>query len=340
MHIAAPQISIIVPTRRRPAKLANLLKCLATQSLTGNAVFETLIGIDGLDDPESVAVSQDARDLHGLTLHTWAFAQEGIAAIKNRLIEHAAGEILLFVNDDVRPAPDFIEQHRNAHSHLLEKGRRAMVLGYSPWLVPEDGAESQFDRLLAQTSMVFFYDRMMAHADDRDRDWGFRHAWNLNLSVPADAVRAVGGFQESLCECCYEDIELGYRLSIRESLPVLFRPGARADHDHRYTPAGYLEREQRLGRSAAVFAETCPECAQTVFGLNLLSDEHLAYCKQYVENESRREPEMLPVFTGLASRPADTWSGDEWIPLAYTQHLPLKRLAFRRGLLEAVEKRA
>lgn len=332
-------MSVIVPTRGRPAKLGHLLECLARQD-RGRAPckpFEVLVGVDGLDDAESMAVSQAMRDDHGLTVRTWAFPRNGIAAVKNRLIEQAQGEVLLFVNDDVVPGPNFIASHARAHAQLRDAGRRAMVIGYSPWLVPEDGSETQFDRLLARTSMIFFYDRMLKDAENRDRDWGFRHAWNLNLSVPIEAVQAVGGFAEQLNQCCYEDIELAHRMNQEVGLPVLFRPEARADHDHRYTPSGYLERETRLGRAAAVLAATCPECARVVFGLDVLSGEHLGYCRQYVVHESQREAEMLAAFEGLAHRPADAWPGHEWIDLAYAQHVPLKRLAFRRGLLAAVE---
>src|SRR5690606_37985358 len=119
----------------------------------------------------------------------------------------------------------------------------------------------------------------------------------------------------------------------QRGLPVWFRPEAVAPHDHRYTPESYLEREFRLGYSALGLFAASPECALAIFGADLTDAAELEYARRYVEHESRREAEMLDAFKALASRPADAWPGDDWLALAYAQHLPLKRLAFRRGLL-------
>ncbi|XOV76745.1 MAG: glycosyltransferase family 2 protein [Phycisphaerales bacterium] len=170
------------------------------------------------------------------------------------------------INDDILPEPGFVEAHVLAHAEREDAGLgEAMVLGHSPWVVPEDA--SLFDRLLAQSSMVFFYDRMITPEGvvlgERDRDWGFRHAWNLNLSVSSALAREVGGFCPAIANCCYEDLEFAWRVNrAREGgVPVLFRPEAIAPHDHRYTPEGFLERERRLGYSAFGFAKASPECA-------------------------------------------------------------------------------
>jgi hypothetical protein len=49
----------------------------------------------------------------------------------------------------------------------------------------------------------------------RPRDWGWRHAWTLNLSVRTDAVNEVGGFSTALPGAAFEDVELGWRLRER-----------------------------------------------------------------------------------------------------------------------------
>lgn len=268
----------------------------------------------------------------------------GIAVAKNHAIERARGGLLLLINDDVLPEPGFVGAHAAAHEEREAAGRGpAMVLGHSPWVVGP-GA-TLMDRLLAQSSMVFFYDRMITEAGEvlgeRDRDWGFRHAWNLNLSVSAALVREAGGFCPAIANCCFEDLELAWRVNrLRErGVPVLFRPEARAAHDHRYTPGGYLEREYRLGYSAWGFAKASPQCALEVFGREIDSVDELAYSARFIEHEQRAEERLLEGFESLAGLPAEAvGSGEQartMLRLLEQQHLLLKRLTFRRGLIHA-----
>lgn len=75
-------------------------------------------------------------------------------------------------------------------------------------------------------------------------DWG--RFWTCNVSVPADAVREAGGFDEDFRHYGAEDTELGIRLA-RLGLPVLYEPRARALHDHVLT----LDDLERRSRSVA-----------------------------------------------------------------------------------------
>ncbi|MFW5653695.1 MAG: glycosyltransferase family 2 protein, partial [Planctomycetota bacterium] len=200
-----------------------------------------------------------------------------------------------------------------------------------------------------------------AHANTR-RDWGFRHAWNLNLSVPKALVEEVGGFNCGIANCCYEDVELAYRIATEFDAPVIFNPAAIAVHDHQMSPNDYLAREYRLGYAVFGFARLAPEGAVAVFGHDPASPDALAYAKQYVAVEGRREQTLRTQFASIAAwsadthlttgsppdaisefvterDPADGHPDSQLIRLAYEFHLPLKRLMFRRGLLDAAEGR-
>lgn len=322
--------SIIIPTRNRTESLLCCLDHLARQTISHDQ-FEILVGFDGPDETSDAACRSHV--LGGNAIRAMTCERLGIAHVKNELISHATGQYIVLLNDDVMPAPDFLARHLAAHERL--SGRAAMIVGHSPWVIPEDA--NQFDLLIARTSMIFFYDRMLeTAANDPDRDWGFRHAWNLNLSIPRSAVCAAGGFCPAIANCCYEDIEFAYRLGLG-GLPVIFEPNAFAPHDHRYTPAGYLDREFRLGFSAFGFAHAAPECAREIFGRDVLASHEVGYARDFVAHESAREHEMLATFQSLTDRSHDAWPGNEWIALAYQQHLTLKRLAFRRGFLHAMD---
>jgi len=337
-----PRLSVVLPTRKRPETLRTCLARLACQH-AGTAPFEVVVALDGADpDSERVAGAFTSR----LDLQVIRGPRQGNAASKNRAIQAARGELLLFVNDDVIPEPGFVAAHEQAHAALGEISTvPPLVLGYSPFV--EEAEETLFARLVRETSMVFFYDRMLdRYGNPRkppEHDWGFRHAWTLNLSVPAAAVRNVGGFRPALANCCYEDIELAWRLRERFGSPVLFRPEARAPHHHVYTPASYLEREFRLGYSAYGFAVAAPACAVEVFGRDLLDPRELEYARSFVEHESRDEEAVRPAFDALGEMPASMLGGgaeaERLGRMLWAQHLPLKRLAFRRGLVAAAEMR-
>src|SRR5205814_9227455 len=136
-----------------------------------------------------------------------------------------------FLNDDMVPGPGLIAAHAQHQEERRE--RSALIIGDSPWAIHQP--DRLFDRLLRETSMVFFYD-VMRRDTDPERDWGFRHAWMLNLSAPADLVRAAGGLAVFPSRYGYEDDELAFRLSRRFGAAVLYRPDAVAVHDHRMGP--------------------------------------------------------------------------------------------------------
>lgn len=298
--------------------------------------------MDGPDE-HSARVAEDHMG-HSFDVRVIDCPRHGIAEAKNRAIGHARGEFLLLINDDVLPAEHFIASHHAAQEAQVS---RALVVGWSPWVVQRP--DSLFARTLRETSMVFFYDRMIssqgAALKTADHDWGYRHAWNLNLSLERSLAEEVGGFRPALANCCYEDVEFAYRATRGTDgrVPVLFEPRARADHDHAYTPEGYLEREFRLGYSAYGFAVCAPEAACAVFGRDLISPEELSYARAFIERESRREATLLAQFCGLSGIDADGGGPGEagrWaVDLAYSQHLLLKRLTFYRGLLTAFEGR-
>lgn len=345
--VTTPSISIIVPTRGRAHQLDACLVCLHKQRFDGH--FEVIVVLDGPDGPSAVIARR--HQLLGLDVVLVKSERLGIAEAKNRGIEHARGELLLLINDDILPGEGFVAAHVRAHRSVQgARAERALVVGWSPWKVQE--RDSLFARALRETSMVFFYDQMITPEGvalrGRDHDWGYRHAWNLNLSLERSLAEEVGGFRPALANCCYEDVEFAYRATraggeVGENglIPVFFEPEALAEHDHAYTARGYLEREWRLGYSAHGFAVAAPEAAQAVFGRDVASAEEYAFARAFVAREGGREGRFLRDFEGLEGVAPDAGGVGEagrWaVELAYGQHLLLKRLAFMRGLIAAFD---
>lgn len=343
-------ITVLIPTFGRARKLGRCLARLAHQDLDHNR-FEVLIGVDGRDqanEPDDEA----AQAVHALASTSAGamravvheFDHAGPGATRNRLARHARGRLLLLLNDDVLPEPDLLSTHLRAHDE--RRGRAAMILGAAPWVRPTEGEDTLFDRLVRETSMIFFYDRMHAAIDagqaGAEHDWGFRHAWTLNLSLPRAEFERVGGFDERLTYACYEDLEFARRVHDAGRVPVLYRPACIAHHDHRITPESYLARERVMGRAALQLAAAAPDCAAEIFGREIASAEELEYSRAFVKREQPLAERLRRSFEALARVPAGAVDGPHSAMLLnalYEHHLPLKRWTWRAGLVESREGR-
>ena len=322
------RVSVCIPTRDRPDKLAACLRRLASQTLDPGA-YDGLAGGDGHDD-HAQEVAADAWLSAGGRPDRLVVRQcvkQGPNAVRNALVELASGDTLLFLNDDVLPDPALVETHLEAQDGAK---RPALVVGASPWLVRKP--DTLFDRLVRETSMVFFYDRM--DGADPDRDWGFRHAWTLNLSARTALVRAAGGFPVVPTVYGYDDLAFAWAFCTAHDAPVLYRPEAIVHHDHRMTPDEYLERERRLGESAWRYAQTMPAFADEVFRRPITTDEEIDASREYLAECADTLPALEAWFRSLPERNASEATADE-VQAAYVKHLPLKRARWRRGLLDA-----
>jgi GT2 family glycosyltransferase len=94
-------VSIVVPTRDRPASLERCLEALANQR--GIESLEIVVVDDGSADGERVAAIVGARARTRLLRMTGA----GPATARNAGVAAAAGATICFTDDDCEPAPDW-----------------------------------------------------------------------------------------------------------------------------------------------------------------------------------------------------------------------------------------
>lgn len=306
------ELTVAIPSRGRNAALTRLLDALGRQTIDP-ARFEVIVGLDGspcpAPHPGATFLKLDYR---------------GPAATRNAIVACAQGETILFLNDDVVPEPRLLEAHLCAHREL---GACDLVLGAAPWAIGHD--DTLFDRLIRETSLVFFYNAMNTH--ERERDWGYRHAWTLNLSLRAELARRCP-FDERLRRAMFEDLEWAYRLAKGSGSRVFYRPEALVLHDHRYTPGGYLERERALGAQALALAEVNPGCAQDIFKRDIRETAFVRECVRLCEQEAGACRALERQFADLANHAPD---GATDMAALHSRFLPLKRHAWRQGFIAA-----
>jgi glycosyltransferase involved in cell wall biosynthesis len=224
-------VSVIIPTFNRPAPLRRLLAQLDAQTLPGTD-FEVIV----VDDGSTPDVAQSLADLSSrMTLRVFRQENAGAAAARHAGALAARANLLVMLDDDMQVAPDFLEQHLEAHS----RGGRVVVLG----------------RIRADPALrgVPLFERWHAHLLDRKADAVREGEMQLrgtllftgNVSLRRDDYLAVGGFDVSLRQS--EDIELGMRLE-KLGIPFHFCEAAWSLHDPGdRTVAQWRERARRYG---------------------------------------------------------------------------------------------
>jgi glycosyltransferase involved in cell wall biosynthesis len=315
-------VTLIIPSSRSGPALANCLRSVAAQAFD-LAELSVVVVFNGLPDPPPLDPAA-----WPFRLVTDSLPAPNICAAKNRALDLAAGQWVILLNDDVVLTPEFVAAHLRAHQQL---GQPALVLGAAPFATCPD--ETLFDRLIAETSMIFFYDRLRPHT------WyNFRHAWNLNLSFRRQDAGAVR-FDERLAPVNFDDLEWAFRLERERGLRVWYEPAASLVHHHRYTLDGYLQREQHLGRMAARLWECNPACFEAIYGGDL--EQVAAQARRFLKTQSAHAEDLRAALAPLVQHPAVEFGGEPagrqaLLQALYVAHRPLKRLEFYRGLLSAL----
>jgi glycosyltransferase involved in cell wall biosynthesis len=103
------RLTVVVPTHRRPAGVQRVLRGLATQRDPGVPWDVVVVENDAL--PGTVATSaRSALDALAVPARVVVEPVLGASNARNRGIAEAAGEIIAFIDDDVVPDDDWLQQ--------------------------------------------------------------------------------------------------------------------------------------------------------------------------------------------------------------------------------------
>ncbi len=235
-----PRISVVIPTHNRKAALLRGLQALAAQTLAPDS-FEVVVVLDAVTDGSAAAL---ATRVWPFLLRSIVPPGRGAAGARNAGAKAARGERIVFLDDDMVPAPGFLE----AHLRAAESDPRRVVIGHSE---PQMEDRGWFGEALARWWREEF--RGMAAPDHR---FSHRDVMSGNLSLPREVFLALSGFDETLP--VREDFELGYRL-LQAGAPLVFAPSAHALHHDASTPDRNLIRARGEGRADVLIARKHPE---------------------------------------------------------------------------------
>lgn len=206
-------VSIVIPTANRRDSVLQTVASALQQDFPASDC-EIIVVIDGADEATAQALRAlaPASRLVVVQLQT----NQGPSAARNAGWRAAKGELILFLDDDMRCAPGLVSAHVAAHSNRSEISE---IAGFGAIYVAEDQSRS----LAAEAFVRGFGAVYLRHRDHPDEPWP-EDVWSFgNTSVPRALLERAGGFDERLRK--REDGELGVRL-IKAGVKQQFVPGA------------------------------------------------------------------------------------------------------------------
>ncbi len=123
-------ISIVVPVYKSEKTLAGCLDSLLAQTY---ADIEVICVIDG--SPDSCGDICDAYAVKDARVKSIKRENGGVSSARNRGIDEATGEYLMFVDSDDTVEPDYCEKMWKAHT---ETGAELVICGFHHWYVGRD----------------------------------------------------------------------------------------------------------------------------------------------------------------------------------------------------------
>lgn len=223
--------SVVVCTRNRAAALARTLETLRTQEVPAN--WEVLVVDNGSRDGTAACVAEWAPGFP-VPLRLVRERRRGLSRARNRGLAEAAGEVLVFIDDDV-------DCRRGWLAAYAEVFRDATVAGAGGRILPRlpTGTPPWFRDLLAHevggpTARYDFGD-----APREIGEAGLPTPFGANMAVRRAVARRVGGFRT--------DLGWGWRLIPSEELEFFARLGACGGR-LRYVPAAVVDHRIDPGR--------------------------------------------------------------------------------------------
>ena len=235
-------VAIVIPTRDRVSSVQRTLRALSAQTYP-SSLCEVVVVADGCtDDTASALLGAEWP----MPVRVIVQAAAGPAAARNRGAAATNGRLLIFLDDDIEPWPEFVAAHVSAHAEDGESS--SVAIGYLP---PDLQGRTDFFAIMLRA----WWEGMFERAGEPGHRFSYSDLLSGNFSITRRLFELVGGFDESLR--CHEDYELGMRL-ISAGARLRFVPAAAGWHHERTDLSRALQRKRDEGRADVVLARRHP----------------------------------------------------------------------------------
>lgn len=207
----APYLSVIIPYYNAPEKLRSLLSSIAKSK---NApTFEVIIVDDGSDRSAKFSMGRATqRVLRYVRLNK----NQGPAIARNRGVEAARGEFVVFLDGDVEVFDDTLKEIAKVYHDDPD------VVALTGVWVKDQKSKDFFPNFKALRDWSYWI-------NERDKS-GYYFLFSTRIaSIKRSVFLRLGGFDETYPAPLVEDIELTYRIARRYA--IIFAPKVRVRHE-------------------------------------------------------------------------------------------------------------
>ncbi|TCP27353.1 glycosyltransferase family 2 protein [Rhodovulum adriaticum] len=326
---AAPPVSVVIASHRRPAALKLCLTALRFQDYRP---FEVIVAADraGLDAVAELDLAARVKTVH--------VEETGVAAARNAGLALAAGDIVAFIDDDAVAEPTWLRE-------LTAPFAEARVAAAGGFVRGRNGISFQWRARWTDDCARHFPldvpdDRPSLHRGDRDRAI---RTEGTNMAYRRDTLLGLGGFDPGY-RFFLDETDVNMRLA-RAGAVTAIAPCAQVHHGFAPGPFRRPCRTPRtlydIGRSSVRFLRKfAPDQAHPAALAELRAGQHAALVARLVDG--RIEPRDLTrllrtLEDGIAAGLADTITDpapvhpthSALLPFADTPPRPQKVLAGR-----------
>lgn len=232
MHGNGLRFSVVIPTCNRSSYLHSCLRALAEMDYPRGG-FEVIVVDDGSAQPPPGSAVEEWNSLDLRWIHLGE--NRGAAAARNQGAERARGQYLAFLDDDCLAAKDWLSHL----SHALEGAADSAVGGKVVNGRPRNVYAGVNQAILDEVYRYY-------NTDAGDA----RFFATMNLAVPAESFRELGGFRPSFRAS--EDREFCARW-LDHGLRLVYAPQALVVHDASPGCREFWNRHYRFGQGAYHF---------------------------------------------------------------------------------------
>lgn len=202
------KVSIIIPTLNKLLKLKLVLKSLECQ-ITNEV--EVIVVFDGCD--QDVIEKFQQLTFTFIPIQVICKNNIGRAAARNRGIEKAKGDIIIFLDDDRVVSPTFIEEHRKMHH---KAGKPAVVFGVRKEFYLSDAEIEAYgnsiDNLEQYCKVNGNIQEYCIKNHNKNHPLRWLNFYTGNVSVDRESLIMAGSFDQNFKKWGHEDLDLGIRL--------------------------------------------------------------------------------------------------------------------------------
>lgn len=245
----AATVSVVIPTFNRRTNLDRVLAPLLDDPATLDVVVVDDGGTDGTYD----ALVERARTDH--RIRPIRVENAGQASARQVGCEHARGDVVLMLDDDVVAHRGLVTDHARHH----RGDRDLVVLGYMPTVRPARRRPGDFATFLYADA----YERR-CRTYDEDADNVLRYLWGGNVSMRRTDALRVGVHDPRYPKLYHQDREFGIRCRAA-GLRGVFDRSLRADHIHHRPLDAFVRDARSQGAGRLRIAALHPDAANDAY---------------------------------------------------------------------------